>query len=73
MSGSTRGCPRLNGGSRGDEIMFTEHLPILRDLSPPDPVLSWGVLATFLQPGTGAKSLGGRSLAVLLPIVVQGV
>ena len=61
---------KKNESSRSKEVMFAEHLPVFGDPLPPDFVLSWGVLPTFLDPRAGIESLGGSFPGVFLPSVV---
>ena len=70
MSGPFVDGREKNESSRSKEVMFAEHLPVFGDSLPPDFVLSWGVLPTFLDPRAGIESLGGSFPGVFLPSVV---
>ena len=61
----------MNKDSRSNEVMFTEHFPIVGDLSPPDSVPSWGISPTFFDPMAGVKTFCRSSAVVFLPSLVQ--
>jgi len=71
MSGPAHESTGMNEGSRGSEVMFAEHFPVIGHPPPPGPELSWSVLPTFLDPTVRIKTPSGGFAVVPLPLPVQ--